>query len=293
MENIYKKIYDDNYFEKYKGRHFNENWYSIIIDTNQNGYYLDNLGNKKVLFKFRKNIISQQLQNLAIDSFLQESKKKHPNRGLAGGIIKGEKTARKTTSTGQSEAQYISSNIFGYYDRPLRQHLKIFKKNNVCRTTAFTLNNKEKWNNALPFVKKCSAEYARLGGNYYKLQKKEYSLINKNIKIPHTVFTTVTSNYNFRTACHKDKGDYPHGLGNLIVVGNNFSGGYLGFPQFKILIKILPGDFLIMDVHQWHCNTPIVLLSPTGFRLSFVMYLRKDSVNCKIEKIVDSIKYYH
>jgi hypothetical protein len=56
-------------------------------------------------------------------------------------------------------------------------------------------------------------------------------------------------------------------LGNLIVVGRDFTGGYLGFPEFKVLIKIEPGDFLLMDVHQYHCNTPIIK-ELDGFRLS-------------------------
>jgi hypothetical protein len=309
---IFSKLIPDHLFEKYKGKHFNESWYTTIINKDSNGYYYDSENKKKVLFKFRKNVISTELQQVAIDSFLQYSKKKHSNRGLAAGIPKGQKTARTNTETGQNEGQYISSNISGYFDRPLREHLQYFKKNIVCRTTAFTLNNKKKWENALPFIKKCSREYSRLGGKYYSKQKKEYSLINNNIKIPDTVFTTITSNYNFRTACHKDSGDYPHGLGNLILTGKNYTGGYLGFPQFKILIKIEPGDFLLMDVHQWHCNTPINLNnncnnsnnssnssnssngnSSNSFRLSFVMYLRKDAVECKNKKIIDSHTYYY
>jgi hypothetical protein len=84
----------------------------------------------------------------------------------------------------------------------------------------------------------------------YQINETEYNEIKSQLKIPNTVFTKVTSNYNLRTACHKDSGDYSGGLGNLVVVGENFEGGYLGFPQFKVLIKICPGDFLLMDVHQ-------------------------------------------
>jgi hypothetical protein len=79
------------------------------------------------------------------------------------------------------------------------------------------------------------------------------------------------------------------GLGNLVVFGDSFSGGYLGFPQFKVLIKIEPGDFLLMDVHQWHCNTPI---KGPGFRLSFVMYIRGSMKECKKKKIVNETVYY-
>jgi len=82
------------------------------------------------------------------------------------------------------------------------------------------------------------------------------------------------------------------GLGNLIVTGSNFKGGYLGFPQFKVLIKIEPGDFLLMDVHQWHCNTPIKRRSDNGFRLYFVMYIREDKNECKVKKKIGNVIYY-
>ena len=81
-------------------------------------------------------------------------------------------------------------------------------------------------------------------------------------------------------------------MGNLIVVGKDFTGGYLGFPQFKILIKIEPGDFLLMDSHQWHCNTPIKILKDGGFRLSFVMYIREDMKLCKRKKMIENNVYY-
>ena len=117
-----------------------------------------------------------------------------------------------------------------------------------------------------------------------------YGSIDKSIKIPKTVFTTVTSNYNWRTACHTDAGDFSGGLGNLVVVGNSFTGGYIGFPQFKLLIKIKPGDFLLMDVHQYHCNTKLKVCGD-GFRLSFVMYIREDMKLCKRVKKIENTRY--
>ena len=90
----YKKIIPDTEFKKYSGKFFNESWFDTVIDSNSTGYYLDDHGTKKVLFKFRKNRISTPITNLAIDTFLEESKKKHPGRGMAGGIRPGEKNAR-------------------------------------------------------------------------------------------------------------------------------------------------------------------------------------------------------
>jgi len=280
MKTVYEKINNFNV----KGKNFNETWYTYIIDSDSDGYTADG----EVLFKFRKNQFNEQLKTLAIDTFLELSKKKHSNRGLAAGIPKGQQNSRIITPTGQSEGGYIASNISGYYDRPLREHRGILGTIVACRTTAFTLNNKFLWEQGLPFVQFCSRLYKRYARKYYNSQEKEYNSINPKIKIPGTVFTTITSNYNWRTACHQDSGDYSGGLGNLIVLGNNFEGGYLGFPQFKVLIKIKPGDFLLMDSHQWHCNTPI---KGSGFRLSFVMYIREDMKLCKNSKQIDNTKY--
>jgi len=294
MVTLFTKQIPDQDFEKYKGTHFNEKWYQTVITDSARGYYLDPLGNKKVLFIFKRGVIPKELQQLAIDVFLKEAKKKHSNRGLAGGLA-GKTTARIITRTGQNEGNYTASNISGYFDRPLRNHLGTFGTNIVCRTTSFTIKNKELWNKGLPFVQHCSDVYKRLADNEYHIQKQEYNKINKLFKIPKTVFTTITSNYNWRTACHCDSGDFAGGLGNLIVVGKNFTGGYLGFPQFKVLIKIKPGDFLLMDSHQWHCNTELKTDETSdSFRLSFVMYIRNDMSKCNTTKIIDGVQYlYH
>ena len=287
---IYPKITPDHQFHG-KGKNFNENYYNILVDSDKDGYYLDSSGKKQTLFRFRKKKVSQRYQDIAVNAFLELSKKKHSNRGTAAGISRGETNARHYTSTGQNEGKYIASNISGYFDRPLREHRGILGTIRACRTTAFTLLNENLWNSGLPFIQKCSSLYKRYGGEYYTRQKGEYSKISSQLKIPKTVFTTVTSNYNWQTACHTDSGDYSGGLGNLVVVGHGFTGGYLGFPQFKVLIKIMPGDFLLMDVHQYHCNTPIKI-NGDGYRLSFVMYIREDMKICKRVKVIDSTKYF-
>ena len=286
---LFEKRITDEEMSNHKGKNFDERWYKTIIDSNSDGYYNES-GIKKILFKFRKGVINSKYSSLATDAFLELSKKKHANRGLAGGIPKGETVSRHLTETGQSEGKYIASNISGYFDRPLREHRGVLGTIRACRTTAFTLQSKDLWNTGILFVQRCSKLFKRFAPKEWKKQRKEWESINNNLKIPKTVFTTVTSNYNWRTACHKDSGDFSNGLGNLIVIGKDFSGGYLGFPQFKVLIKIKPGDILFMDSHQWHCNTPITV-KKDGYRLSFVMYIREDMKICKKKKKIDNVVY--
>jgi hypothetical protein len=290
MKKIYEKLIDDTAFKQYEGKHFDEDWYKWVINTDSDGYYNLN-GKTLVLFKFRKNVIPEKYSTLAINSFLELSKKKHSNRGIAAGIPEGEKNARHITKSGQSEGGYIASNISGYFDRPLREHRGIIGTIRACRTTAFTTNQLNLWNQGLPFIIKCSRLFKKFAPQEWNTQNEEWARIHNNLKIPRTVFTTITSNYNWRTACHCDAGDFSKGLGNLIVVGEDFKGGYLGFPQFKVLIKIKPGDFLLMDSHQSHCNTPIIIKN-NGFRLSFVMYIREDMKLCKRKKVIENNVYY-
>ena len=36
-----------------------------------------------------------------------------------------------------------------------------------------------------------------------------------------------------------------------------YQGGYTVFPQFGVGINLRNNDFVAMDVHQWHANTPM------------------------------------
>ena len=57
---------------------------------------------------------------------------------------------------------------------------------------------------------------------------------------------------------HRDAGDFRDGFGNLTVIERGkYHGGYTIFPQYGVAIDLRKNDFVAMDVHQWHCNTPI------------------------------------
>ena len=88
------------------------------------------------------------------------------------------------------------------------------------------------------------------------MKQLERANLTNNFKIPNTSFSTVTINRNFRTALHRDAGDFKGGFGNLTVIERGkYHGGYTVFPQFGIGIDLRNNDFVTMDVHQWHSNT--------------------------------------
>lgn len=222
-------------------------------------------------------------------------------------------------------SNFVSSGILGYYDKPDRNlynntdtnsnnntntnnNNNTNKKKNInnkknkrtrkkkipmCRTTKFTRDQVEKWEQCLPLIIEADKQFKNLVPDRHKNQLKRAKK-TPEFQIKSTSFSTITINYNFRTALHKDKGDYAEGFGNLLVLeksksgeGDDYSGGYLCFPQFKIGVDVRQGDFLAMDVHQFHTNTNITSAKKGKNdygRLSIVCYLRKNMINCATKK---------
>lgn len=240
----------------------------------------------KILFKFRKKVVSQENIDIAIKNFLKHAKKPNDNRGIAAGIFDNGKAKMQVRNF--SRGNVASSGIVGYFDRPIPQQKSELKKTFgkvpgvVCRTTAFNKNNPKLFEEAIPFFKSISDTYKKLTPEHYNKQLEYSKSIKPQFMIKDTVFTTATCNFNWQTAIHTDKGDYVDGLGNITVTGNDdYEGGYVGFPEWDIGIDAKSGDTVIMDVHQPHCNTPMTNKNKNSLRLSFVCYLRTDM--CKGE----------
>ena len=174
-----------------------------------------------------------------------------------------------------------------------------------CRLTHFTRTNFEKFNSGFPFLQKIDKLYSELTPEAHKRQL-DRSNMKPHLKIPDTSFSTVTINRNFRTALHRDGGDFKEGFGNLTVIERGkYQGGYTVFPQFGVGINLRNNDFVAMDVHQWHSNTPMYEteedklynesipkvykdnpdIGTSGLyelytRISFVCYLREKLIKC-------------
>ena len=296
---IVKKHYTDDYMKDKEGDYFDEKHYDKVINSDCDCYYIDENNNKKLLMKFRKNVIPNNLCKIGIANLKKAAQKTHDNRGASAGKI----DLKKMPSYANEEHQlinknkfrvgaYISritgkivkntlgnisqSNIIGYYDKRDRNH----KSNTPCRTTAFTSKEVEKWNNVVPLIESIDKQFKKLVPVNHRIQ---YDQAHKtDFVIKDTAFSTVTINYNWRTALHKDAGDLKDGFGNLVVLEEgDYKGGYTGFPQFKVCVDVRNGDFLAMDVHEWHCNTKITPVSKDYTRLSMVAYLREKMINCK------------
>ena len=222
----------------------------------------------KLLIRFRKNKLSKENVDAFWDNVIQFARKVTSNRGSASGS--------KVKNVGANPK--IQSNIIGYFDSlsPAQKYaLKNagIKLNSSARETAFIRDHPDRYEKLVPLVKEIDGYYEKYAPEYYAKQRKKAD--QTHFKIRGTAFTTITTNVNFQTSLHKDKGDDSDGFGNLAVIERGeYSGAETCFPQFGVGVDCRTCDILFMDVHYWHSNLPMKKLSKDAERLSIVCYLR-------------------
>ena len=183
-----------------------------------------------------------------------------------------------------------------------------------CRLTHFTRTHYNDFISGLPFIQRIDTLFKELTPDAYQKQKDRANL-KPHLSIPDTSFSSVTINRNFRTAIHRDAGDFKGGFGNLTVIERgSYKGGETVFPQYGVGFNLRSGDFVCMDVHSYHCNLPMYEteddkeinmglseedifhdnpdVGTAGLyvpytRLSFVCYLREKIASCPDEKDID------
>lgn len=320
---IVNKIMTDDEVSTLEGNWIDESFIKTpLIDSNCDVYYKEG-DTLHLLLKFRKNCISNELIRKGWNSY-KDLAKASRGRGASAGPINKEGTywkKRVITDTKKWSTGYVlnngkkskmkvnnqvASNPVGFYEAS-NNFAKL-----PCRLTHFTRTNYDKYIDGLPFIQKIDSMFQKLIPESYE---KQIDRANKkpHLKIPETSFSTVTINRNFRTALHRDAGDFKGGFGNLTVIERGkYHGGYTIFPQFGVAVDVRYGDFLAMDVHKWHSNSPIYetyedklfneTLEPAfkdnpdvgtaGIyekytRLTFVCYLREKIATCPDEADTD------
>ena len=237
-----------------------------VIDDDADVYTEDG----KLLLRFRKKVLPQEKTELFYDNVIDFAKHVSSNRGNATGSEK--RNVRENPK--------VMSNIFGYFDRWSPSQKVIFRKARIkpivdVRECRFNRDYPEKYKKTIPLIQEIDKMYKKLTPEYYKLQRKKAN--QTHFKIPGTSFTTITTNINFQTTIHCDKGDDIEGFGNLAVIEHGkYTGGETCFPQYGVGVNVRNGDALFMDVHQPHGNSPINKKTEDTTRLSIVCYLRKN-----------------
>lgn len=182
--------------------------------------------------------------------------------------------AEKWIST-TNYAKTVWSGVAGWYDR--------YPRIPYGRATSYTEKNLEKFKGCYSFLQSLNRGFKELLPWRWGNQKAAADKLDPRFLVPETVFTTITVNKSFRTACHRDAGDLNEGLSNLLVLGDGeYTGGYLVFPQVRIAVNVRPGDLLLVNNHEViHGNTPIILNHENAERISIVCYFREKMLELK------------
>lgn len=270
-----KPTLTDEDVNKLKGALLSEKDYNTLI-TYDADVYCEETG--KTIAKFRKKVIPSNIAQAAFDN-LKGAAKPTNNRGIGAGEKENGKFQKRsikqdgTISNTARALTDVNSGIIGYFDRNARFP--------YCRQTAFNEKEFSKFKKAYPIIKFVDRAYAELMPDEYALQRAVADETSDDFVIRDTAFTTVTVNKNWQTAVHTDKGDFEKGFGNLVALRKGrYVGGYFVVPKWGVAFDLQNCDLLLVDVHQWHGNTPIQKIDEDAMRISLVMYYRKNMIHC-------------
>jgi hypothetical protein len=256
------KLLTDDQTKGLIGKFIDETYIKYMIDEDADVYYQG-----EILMKFRKNVVSDELCMVGWNNFHKLAKHSR-GRGPSAGPIDPNSTywsKRSVSMTAGFRTKYlkpdgslskmqvnnlVASNPIGFYESTKSLGVDL-----PCRLSYYTEHNFKQFQDGIPFFETISDSYEQLHPIKFKDQMGRANQ-RANLKIGTSPFSTVTINRNFRTACHKDKGDY--GFGNLTVLERgSYQGGFFVLPQFGVGVDMRHGDHLCCDVHQVHGNTPI------------------------------------
>jgi hypothetical protein len=310
-----------------KGTYMGDNSYETLVDEDCD-LYCEGVP----IFKFRKQVFQEDLLTTAwdnckymakasrgrgasagpIDPNSQYWKKRKiywSNKWRASYMVKDKKTGEMKQSKMKVNNE-VASQPIGFYGKTNGLGLDL-----PCRLSHYTRENLDKYHNAIPYFQAIANHYEDLLPDHFTIQMERAKLNDYHIE--GTPFSTITINRNFRTAVHKDSGDFGGWACLSVLEENKYSGGYFVLPKFKVAINMRHGDLLVCDVHQYHANTElyeteedkkyndenpqqtykdnlevgILGLNNRFSRISFVSYLREDIINCPgYNKFVLSLK---
>jgi hypothetical protein len=305
-----------------EGTYFTDKEVDTIYDEDVDVYGMDG-GEKKLLARFRKHVLPNPLIKTGWEAYYQTAAASR-NRGAAAGPIKLSSNywkKRKPTDVNKWSTRYVHngkvskmrvnnnvfSSVLGYFEQTPFMGLP-------CRLTSYTQKYFSQYTHGIPFIQAIDRAFKRLIPDRHKKQMAAASE-KPAYRVADTAFSSITVNRNFQTALHMDDGDFREGFGNLSVIERGkYSGGATLFPRYGVGFNIRTGDFIAMDVHEWHCNTemyesaadkafnkklPVIHHDSieTGTqggdkpftRISFVCYLREKLRGCKVG---ETQKYY-
>jgi len=311
----FDRLIDEDELKTLAGQYLGDEWIHREIDFDCDIYDSET---NALICSFRKKRVSVALSTLAIHTLAPLAVASR-GRGLAAGPIDPEsKYWKKRTlvntkgcRTGYLKADgtpskmkvnnQVGSIALGYFDAT-----KALGVDKPCRLTYHTNHSLKQYEMGLPYIDELDRWYKKINPEKHAIQIARANSHPK-FKIRKTAYSTITVNRTFRTALHKDKGDYGGWATLSVLEHGKYRGGLFMLPAYGIGINIREGDVLVADVHQYHSNSEIWTTDsddvyneslPERFkidtqvgtlgldkkysRISFVCYLRDNLKYCEI-----------
>jgi len=309
----FDRLVSDDDLKTLAGQYLGDEWIHHEIDYDCDIYDSET---NAFICSFRKKRVSSDLTNLALDTLAPLAVASRGRGHAAGPIDPESKYWRKRTlvNTKGTRTGYLKSDgtpskmsvnnqvgsiALGFFDKT-----KALGVDLPCRLTYHTAAALNQYETGLSYIDELNRWYKKIHPDKHKIQLERANTHSK-YKIRKTAYSTITVNRTFRTALHKDKGDFG-GIATLSVLEHGrYRGGLFMMPAYGIGINMREGDVLVADVHQFHCNSEIWTTEeddqyndslPERFkidknvgtlgldkkysRISFVCYLRSNLVDC-------------
>jgi hypothetical protein len=169
-----------------------------------------------------------------------------------------------------SYAMPATSGVAGYMDR--------YPRIPYGRPTSYTRKHPRLFAGSFAFVNNLDDLYKRELPGQWLAQRRAADSVDPRFLIAGSVFSTLTVNYNWRTAAHRDEGDFRAGFSAIAAFtgrgGKGWAGGEFILPEYRVAIRLEPTDLLFVSSHNLiHANGP--LLGRDKDRLTVVAYFRE------------------
>jgi hypothetical protein len=270
---------DSRLNEDWSGKFVDESSYDILLNESAEVYKPDG----SLLLAFFKGGHSKSAMIKAW-SVLKDYNVSSTNRGTAAGSGSKKRIRKDGSVSNTTVGEPVNSGIVGYFERTPRFP--------YCRACSWNLKNPGGFEKLFGLCEEAASFYAQVGGSKYQKQKEHYDKTHQDFKIPNSVFSTLTINKNFRTACHKDAGNLKDTLNVMTVLREGkFVGANIVLPDFRVACKLDTGDCIVFDAHEFHGNTPLEQLSKKFTRCSIVYYYRENMDLCgSVEEELNIVK---
>jgi hypothetical protein len=284
------------------GQFYNIDYYEKIINETQYGYKEDG----SILFCLVKNNIKEENRQEYKDAIRGNCKSLTKNRGASAGPVDLKLFPKKAVEfcdkngetytddkvrysvfykeedgrmVNRCQSNQTRSGVAGYFDKVAGF---------PCRKVGWSSRNPLKHEKLISLAKEIEKGHLEFCPESYKFHRESADKVKPEFLFEDSIYSTMTLNYDFRTASHRDTGDLIGGLSTLTIledIPDNYEGFYLGLPEYKVCINVKEGDTLYFDAHELHANTEFKVLSeelpinkltgkPYAGRMSIVCYLR-------------------